>query len=362
MTIPLLSYQLVVSNQTNLNNVCFAMVMFVVGIFISGFFCSWLIQCYRRNRVFCFSTLFFSGGIIGLSLFNDIALFRDNTTHTLALIVTYMLCGVVFGNSKRILSCTLLIDKTESCNRTEANYTAIWIARIAVIAGPIIALVLKNLMNNFAIYIVAGSATILSMILVMSVKFPFRAPEECIHILSFDRFFLIDGWNIACVIAIMATSLGIILSSQLNIDFCISIVLGLVIAIVILRIPHIRHGHHTSTVGNTCIIIAITAMVFHNDLLDETFKPMLLGLGYGLTTSEQLYKLLDCCNHCQRSTAESTYFMSSDGGLFLGFAAGLLIKNNNNYTNYIALALFVLSAILCTLNTMIKKKKIAYHA
>lgn len=282
--------------------------------------------------------------------------------NTLPLLGTCLICGILFGNSKRILSCTLLIDKTESCHRTEANYTAIWIARLAVIVGPMLALLLKSQMQGLTYHLVAATSTLVATILVMSVKFPFRAPEEGLHLLSFDRFILLDGWNIACVIALMAAALGIVLTTRLSVDFCMATMCGLALAVVTLRFPEIRSGRYTSTIGNICILTTMVAMVFHNGLLDDTLKPMLLGLGYGLTSSEQLYKLLECCNHCQRSTAESTYFMSSDGGLFLGIAVGMQLTSGTRMPEYIALILFVLAVLVCTINALKKKKPIAYHA
>ena len=274
--------------------------------------------------------------------------------------------GFVFGHAKRVLSCTLLIDKTESCHRTEANYAAIWISRLAVAAGPIAAILIRQETQGTVYYAIGAATALVAAILVMMVKFPFRAPEEGTHIISIDRFFLPQGWNVAIVITLMGASLGIVMATHMNIEFLSSIAVGFVIAIILLKYKAVRTGKFTSAVGNACILVAIGAMAIHNGMLDDTLKPMVLGLGYGMTCSEQLYKLLDHSSHCQRSTVESTYFMASDGGLFVGIAIGWAgeygLGSQAAYGAHLALMLFVVATLMCCVNAIVKKGHKDYHA
>ena len=272
----------------------------------------------------------------------------------------------MFGHAKRVLSCTLLIDKTESCHRTEANYAAIWISRLAVAAGPIAAILIRQETQGTVYYAIGAATALVAAILVMMVKFPFRAPEEGTHIISIDRFFLPQGWNVAIVITLMGASLGIVMATHMSIEFLSSIAVGFVIAIILLKYKAVRTGKFTSAVGNACILVAIGAMAIHNGMLDDTLKPMVLGLGYGMTCSEQLYKLLDHSSHCQRSTVESTYFMASDGGLFVGIAIGWAgeygLGSQAAYGAHLALMLFVVATLMCCVNAIVKKGHKDYHA
>ena len=274
--------------------------------------------------------------------------------------------GMVFGQSKRVLSCTLLIDKTESCHRTEANYAAIWIARLTIVAGPIIAIQLRNEVQNTMFYGIGAAMAIVAAALVMMVNFPFRAPEEGTKLISTDRFLLPQGWNVSIVIACMSAALGLTMVTHTSTEFFTSLAVGFAIAILTLRFPAVRMGRFTSMVGNVCILTAVLAMTLHNGMLDDTLKPMVLGLGFGLTASEQLYKLLDRSNHCQRSTAESTYFMASDGGLFLGIAAGCLVgtyaAEQAATGEHGAILLFAIASIMCSINSLMKKKHTEFHA
>ena len=274
--------------------------------------------------------------------------------------------GFVFGHAKRVLSCTLLIDKTESCHRTEANYAAIWISRLAVAAGPIAAILIRQETQGTAYYAIGAATALIAAILVMMVNFPFRAPEEGTHVLSIDRFFLPQGWNVAIVIALMGAALGIVMATHMSIEFLSAIAVGFAIAIILLKYKAVRTGKFTSAVGNVCILAAIAAMALHNGMLDDTLKPMTLGLGYGMTCSEQLYKLLDHSNHCQRSTVESTYFMASDGGLFVGIAIGWAgeygLGSQAAYGSHLAFILFAVATLMCSVNAIIKKGHKDYHA
>ena len=366
MTIPFLPYRLFWSGYVDERWSSLTMVAFVAGLWLSGFFGCWLIQRFRRNKVFCISALCLGAAIMSLSLFDNPKDEHADQTQTALLMAVCAAGGVVFGHAKRVLSCTLLIDKTESCHRTDANYAAIWTARLAVVAGPIIALTVRDRVQNSVFYAIGAAAAVVAALAVLTVKFPFRAPEEGTHILSTNRFFLARGWNVALVVLLMSSALGVMMATHASVDFFVSLVCGLAIAITTLHYGAVRTGRHTSAVGNTLTIAAVAAMALHNGLLDDTLKPMILGLGFGLTSSEQLYKLLGSCDHCQRSTAESTYFTASDGGLFLGIAAGWGGQHGLGglaaHGERTAIALFAAATIVCSINAIVKRKHKEYHA
>lgn len=366
MTIPFLPCRLYWNNYVDAEWACLTMGAFVAGIGISGLFGSWLIQRYRRNKVFLVSTFCLSATILAMSTFDVSVNRRIDTTQITWLMAACIWGGFVFGHAKRVLSCTLLIDKTESCHRTEANYAAIWISRLAVAAGPIAAILIRQETQGTAYYAIGAATALIAAILVMMVNFPFRAPEEGTHVLSIDRFFLPQGWNVAIVIALMGAALGIVMATHMSIEFLSAIAVGFVIAIILLKYKAVRTGKFTSAIGNVCILAAIAAMAMHNGMLDDTLKPMVLGLGYGMTSSEQLYKLLDHSSHCQRSTVESTYFMASDGGLFVGIAIGWAgeygLGSQAAYGAHLALILFAVTTLTCSVNAIIKKGHKDYHA
>ena len=121
MTIPFLPCRLYWNNYVDAEWACLTMGAFVAGIGISGFFGSWLIQRYRRNKVFLISTFCLSATILAMTTFDVSANKHIDTTQKTWLMAACIWGGFVFGHAKRVLSCTLLIDKTESCHRTAAT-------------------------------------------------------------------------------------------------------------------------------------------------------------------------------------------------------------------------------------------------
>ena len=103
MTIPLLPLSCLAS---------FTIVTFIIGVCISGFFGSWLIQNYRRNKVFLVSAICLGATILGLSAFEfqEQPIVREIEEYTLLAIC--FASGAVFGTAKRVLSCTLLMPTT----------------------------------------------------------------------------------------------------------------------------------------------------------------------------------------------------------------------------------------------------------
>lgn len=361
MTIPLLPFRLV-KVQTTWNGLSYyAIISLIIGICISGFFSSWLIQRYRRNKVYSISAICLGATIFGLSLL-ETGQHVPLDIYPYALLTTCFVSGFVFGTAKRVLSCTLLIDKTDSCHRTEANYTAIWISRLTIIAGPLLALMLHNELKGSLLYMAGAATTLASALLVMCVKFPFRAPEEGVHLLSIDRFFLPQGWTVSLVITLTTIPLGLMIASRMIAMFYAALMTGFVVAALALQIQTIRNTRFASAAGYAISILAILTMSVHDDAWDCSLKPMIFGLGIALILSKQLYKLLNNCDHCQRSTAESTYFLSSDCGLFLGIALGWQLTTDTKSAEQVALYLLIASAIICTLNIFKKKKQTRHHA
>lgn len=366
MTFLLLPFRLCQTDFAQSEYASLTMIVFILGICVSGFFGCWLIQRFRRNKVFSLSAILMAATVLALSLFdtgNDIF---GNNEKAIALMVVCLSGGLFFGQAKRVLSCTLLIDKTESCHRTDANYAAIWIARLMVVIGPMLAIQLHASIPTNTFYVIGAGLAVISAMFVMAVKFPFRAPEEGLRIISIDRFFLPRGWNVALAIALMSTAFGLMISTHLKTDFFSSVIIGFIVAIITLRFKIVRMGQYTSAAGNLCILVSMLMMFLHDDIFDNTLKAMLLGIGFGLTSSEQLYKLLNHSDHCQRSTVESTYFMASDGGLFLGIALGLSIHsmhlNQVDISERTAFCLFVVAAIVCSVNALVKKRDPEHHA
>ena len=111
-----------------------AMGAFGVGMFTLGGFCSYLVQRYRRNLV-CMDAIVVM--VICVSLLGG---FFDDELSFMGkwwIFAQRILFGAVYGLAEMVLASTLVIDKSSSSMRTEANHSVAWFSRFAVALGPL---------------------------------------------------------------------------------------------------------------------------------------------------------------------------------------------------------------------------------
>ena len=113
-----------------------------------------------------------------------------------------------------VLSSTLIIDTCESFQRTEANHSSAWFSRLALSVGPLISILLMPMLNVSTITLISAVLCLLSTFLILSVKFPFRAPEDVICKVSLDRFFLPQGKWLFLNLSLVAVVVGLFLSAE----------------------------------------------------------------------------------------------------------------------------------------------------
>ncbi|MBQ8989922.1 MAG: MFS transporter, partial [Prevotella sp.] len=107
---------------------------FGVGLFVFGAFVSFLVQHYRRNIV-CIWAVLAMAGLLGLLYYLD-AQRCEFVEFWLVMLQRFGL-GAVFGLAQMVLTSTLIIDTSESYQRTEANHAAAWFGRFALSLGPL---------------------------------------------------------------------------------------------------------------------------------------------------------------------------------------------------------------------------------
>ena len=90
MTIPILPYRLANNNTSAVWLACIAMVIFIVGICISGLFGSWLIQKFRRNKVFIISSLLLSATIFTMSIVDRAEIEEQQLTSIFVLLYLFL--------------------------------------------------------------------------------------------------------------------------------------------------------------------------------------------------------------------------------------------------------------------------------
>ena len=315
---------------------------YAVGLYLFGAQCSWLVQRYRRNVVCMWSII-----LVGLSvaLLWYIDGLRSEFVEFWVIMLQRLLMGAAFGLAQMILSSTLIIDTCESFQRTEANHSAAWFSRFALSLAPIGGLVAYELLGFDKVLWGAIGCAALSVLLIRNVSFPFRAPEEGVHVASLDRFLLPYGLVLYFNLLLVTTVVGLVLSQPLGVEFYAMLMGGFLLALLAQRFVFRDADLKSEIVSGLFMLVA--ALMIQWVYPASPIAPLLMGLSIGIIGSRYLLFFIKLSRHCKRGTSQSTFFLSWETGITLGLAAGYaLLYGQRELLFIIAIGLTVLSLIL----------------
>lgn len=115
----------------------YGLLLFAVGLYLLGGFIEPFFQKYKRNRV-CQFSIFMIIVILAGAYFMPEIFFSGITIGVVALLL-----GVFYGLAQMVLLSTLIIDTTDSFQRTEANYVVSWVLRLALAIGPLVGMAMS---------------------------------------------------------------------------------------------------------------------------------------------------------------------------------------------------------------------------
>ena len=352
MLIPTLPIWLKESAQLNHQQVGLVMGSFALGLFLPGAFCSYLVQHYRRNMVFLVSVI-----ILAVSM--TLPLFRLSVQHVFPAILAWrILQGAAFGLAQMVLSSTLIIDTCESHQRTEANHSATWFGRFALSIGPMAALLLMQLsaiikpssipfssMATLNVFFLALVCCVVAIVLVACIHFPFRVPEDNVHLLSLDRFFLTSGWSLFINLFLVTLAVGLLMSLPVTVEAYGMVMLGFLLALLAQRFVF-QDAELKSEVVSGLLLIGASLII----LLTSRYSPLttpLLGLGVGLVGGRFLLFFIKLSRHCQRGTSQSTFMLGWESGLAIGVGMGYyFFSGRTQEMLFVALVLDVLALLM----------------
>ena len=293
---------------------------FAVGLFAFGAFCSYLVQRYRRNAV-CIRSILLMG-----ILFAAIYYLHDNHITMIdvwAIIAQRFLLGATFGLAKMVLSSTLIVDTSESFQRTEANHSSSWFARFALSLGPLCGIIVNHLLGFGAVLVMCVALCLAAVVLIRMVDFPFRAPEENVSVVSLDRFFMPHGFVLFINLFIVTLAIGIIMSVELTFTFYGMIMTGFFLALLAQRFVFINAELKSEVViGLILIFAALLTMNTRQTMFVNYAAPTMIGLGIGIIGARFLLFFIKLSRHCQRGTSQSTYILGWESGIALGIGVG----------------------------------------
>ena len=293
---------------------------FGLGLYLLGAQCSWLVQHYRRNVVCMWAVLAMT---VDLALLWYIDSLRSEFVEFWVILVHRLLLGATFGLAQMVLSSTLIIDTCESYQRTEANYSAAWFARFALSLGPLAGWLLYDNIGFHGVLWGAMGCAVLSVLFIKLVNFPFRAPEEGVHMASLDRFLLPHSQVLFFNLLLVSVVMGLVLSLPLDIVFYAFMMAGFLLALLSQRFVF-RDADLKSEVI-TGLILVMAALFILLTYFHSPVAPVLLGLGLGITGGRFLLFFIKLSRHCKRGTSQSMYFLSWETGLALGLGLGYAV-------------------------------------
>lgn len=322
-----------------------------VGIFLLGGLVSYLTQRYRRN-IICLRA-------IALLTFTGIALYyllrtKDTSLLFAALCLIRLAQGAFYGLARMVLGSTLIIDTCESFRRTEANHAAGWFSRFGIAIGPALGITLYSLYGTEIAVAAATGLCVAAFLLIATVKFPFKAPEEIMKKLSLDRFWLTKGWILSLNLFIFTAALGTVIISIKELHFFATMTFGFFIALIAQRMLFAKAELKSEIVSGTLLVCAsILVLTTCTHATGATIATTelnvagtLLGCGTGLANARFLLCFIKMSDHCQRGTAQSTFLLSAESGVAAGMAWGIIMADSTMPILYQALALTTTAMIM----------------
>lgn len=321
-----------ITGLVSLGSVAAMMGGYGVGLYLLGCFCSYFVQRHRRHYV-CIGSIL----LMALCLVLPYSLHQWIESRFLVwtLLLTRMVTGALFGLIQMILSSTLVVDCSESSQRTEANYAEAWFGRFAIALGPLSALLTLRLADReWAVWISAGLA-VASALFIMMVRFPFRAPDDNVRLFSTDRFFLPSSWLLFLNLLIVTTVLGICLPYAGHSQMCYAcLMLGFLLALLAEKFIFVNAELKSETVAGLILMGAAVLVIGQRQSTTAYhFAFTMLGLGSGLIGSRFLLFFIKLSLHCQRGTSQSTFFLAWESGVVLGLTLYFASANRNKMLN-----------------------------
>ena len=343
MLVPTMPQWLLKTQQFNMVDAGIAMGAFGVGLFALGIFISYLVQHYRRNLV-CIYAVAVEALLIGALYYLDGLHMRVNDP--MIIIVQRLAQGAAFGLAQMVLTSTLIIDTSESFQRTEANHSAAWFSRFALSMGPMTGLLIGRIAGFHYVLLATMACAIAVMVLVLLVNFPFRAPQDDIPTISLDRFFLPHGFPLFVNLQLVTLAVGIILAVVLSEHFYSMMMMGFVAAILSQRFVF-KDAELKSEVVTGLILVgaALLMMITRNQPIVMLAAPLFIGMGTGLIGTRFLLFFIKLSRHCQRGTSQSTFLLGWESGIAWGVGIGLAVFQGDSTMALVAALVLVVLAL-----------------
>lgn len=306
-----------------------------IGMVLTGYtimalmirpFSGYLVDSFPRKLVLVICGFLFFSLFVGYIVSGSLAAFALFRT----------LHGAPFG-ATTVAASTVAIDVLPASRRGEGIGYYGLSNNLAMALGPALAVILLQALNNNykALFYVSLAASLVGLVLEMSVKLESRGPVADRKIMSFDRFFLLKGWPEAIGIASFAFSYGVLSTyvaiygkEELGITGGTGLFFGLCAAgLIMSRLTGARalrdnKVSHNASLGMCVSIFGYLLFAAVNNPFGYYGAALIIGLGNGHMYPAFQTMFINLAEHNQRGTANSSILTSWDAGVGLGVLIG----------------------------------------
>ena len=349
MLIPVMPVWLIETEYFTMYQTGIVMGVFAVGLFLFGCMCNYLVQHFRRNKVCIFSILLLSACVFGLYYIHGL---RSQFVEVRVILLQRLLLGAFYGLAQMVLASTLIIDTSESFQRTEANHSSAWFSRLSLSLGPMVGLILFNYVGFDGVILGSIICSLASAALIMTVNIPFRSPDDGVRLFSLDRFFLPEGWPLMVNLMLITIAVGMVLSIGLSDRFYAVMMAGFLLALLAQRFVFQDAELKSEAITGLILLIAALLMIYTRPLpIVWYLSPLFIGLAVGIIGSRFLLFFIKLSRHCKRGTSQSMYMLGWESGLALGVGIGYAAFEDADPTLLCALVLTIVALLMYHLYT-----------
>lgn len=345
MLIPVLPVWLMKEENFSTAEVGLSLGVFGLGLYLMGPFVSYLVQHYRRNVV-CMWAIVGLIACMGFLKYTDTL--KSEFVEFWLILLQRFAFGAMFGLAQMVLASTLVIDTCESYQRTEANHSVSWFGRFALSLGPLTGVILLQQWDFSVVIQIAMLLALASILLIKMVKFPFRAPEEHIHVFSCDRFILNQGGLIFLNLFLISLTFGLIIGQMgTMVEFGMMMV-GFLFALLAQRFVFRDAELKSEVVTGLILLIAALLLIITQPtqgsaiFISSTF----IGMSAGITGTRFLLFFIKLSRHCQRGTSQSSYMLAWETGIAVGVGLTYLLTGVLPFSIAILALILTVSALL----------------
>ena len=345
MLIPVLPLWLMQEENFSLLETGLSMGVFALGLYLLGPFVSFLVQHYRRNQVCLWSIILLIASEGVLWYINTL---KSEFVEFGLIMLQRFSFGALFGLAQMVLASTLVIDTCESFQRTEANHSASWFGRFAFSLGPLAGILLHRQWGFDTVIMVAMGLAFAALLLIRMVDFPFRAPEDHVHLFSCDRFLLDRGGVLFVNLLLITIVIGLSIGQMTTIEEFGMMMTGFLLALLAQRFMFRDAELKSEVVTGLILLLAALLINMTQHTLAATFiSSTFVGMATGIVGTRFLLFFIKLSRHCQRGTSQSTFMLSWETGLSLGVGLTYMLADwLPSHTNTVALILTVIALLM----------------